>query len=188
MMYFSKVLRTGGLLAIVAFLGGCAANTAADLQALDRKIDVERFMGDWFVVASIPIDLPFASEAHAFDAVETYRLNVDGEIDVTYVFRDGGFDAKQKTMRQRAWVHDRELGTEWRIQFLWPFRSAYLIAWLDEEYSRAIVGVPSRRYVWVMSRDPNLGDEELEALSKRVQALGYDPRRLRHVPQSKRPS
>ena len=181
-MAISKMLVIASLLPWMPVLAGCAAKSS-DLQALDRQIDIARFMGDWHVVASIPIDLPFASEAEAFDAVETYRLNEKGEIDITYVFRDGGFDGELKTMRQRGWVHDKERGTEWRVQFLWPFRSAYLIAWLDDEYTRTIVGVPSRRYVWVMSRDPNLDENELEELSARVGALGYDVTQLRRVPQ-----
>lgn len=186
-MAISKLLVIASLLPWISSLVGCSAKNG-DLRALDRKIDVARFMGDWYVVASIPIDLPFASEADAFDAVETYRLNEDEEIDITYVFRDGGFDGELTTMRQRGWVHDKELGTEWRVQFLWPFRSAYLIAWLNDEYTRTIVGVPSRRYVWVMSRDPNLDEGELEELSARVEALGYDVTQLRRVPHQTPPS
>lgn len=174
------------LLACVALLGcalaGCASGPP-DLEALDRRIEVERFMGDWYVLAFIPIDLPFFSEAEAHGAVESYRLDDDGGIDITYTFRDGSFEAEPTVMHQSGRVVEDGRGTEWRVQLLWPFESAYLIAWLDAEYTRAIVGVPSRRYVWILSREPVVPDAELEALEGRVSELGYDASELRAVPQ-----
>lgn len=173
-----------GLLTIMfctATLGGCASKQPP-LEALDRKIDVERFMGDWYVVAFIPIDFPFFSEADAHDAVENYALDEEGGIDVTYTFRDGSFEAEPTVMTQRGRVYDEERGTEWRVRPFWPFWSAYLIAWLDDDYERSIVGVPSRKYVWVLSRTANLEEAELAALTKRVSELGYDSGELRRVP------
>lgn len=162
-------------------LGGCAT-TGPELEALDRRIEVERFMGDWYVLAFIPIDLPFFSEAEAHDAVENYRLNGEGGIDVTYTFRDGSFDAEPTVMTQRGRVYDEETGAEWRVQVVWPFESAYLISWLDEGYERAIVGVPSRRFVWVLSRIAHVSEAEFACLYERVAGLGYDPGLLRRVP------
>lgn len=171
------------LAAISTLLLSACASGPPPLEPLDRRIEVERFMGDWYVLAFIPIDFPFFSEADAHDAVERYEQDADGGIDVTYTFRDGSFDAPTTVMTQRGWVHDRERGTEWRVQLLWPFRSAYLIAWLDDDYQRAIVGVPSRSNVWVLSRTPLVAEAELAALEARVARLGYDPSQLRRVPQ-----
>lgn len=178
-----RIRGTGliGIALVSLLLGGCASKTPP-LEALDRTIEVERFMGDWFVVAFIPIDFAFFSEADAHDAVETYALDEEGEIDVTYTFRDGSFDAEPTVMTQRGRVHDTERGTEWRVQPFWPFWSAYLIAWLDEDYERAIVGVPSRKYVWVLSRTADLDETEMQALTERVAGLGYDTALLRRVP------
>ena len=81
----------------LALASGCASGPAP-LCALDRPIDLERFMGDWHVVSSIPIDVPFFGEANAYDAVESYALGPDGAIDITYTFRDGGFDGKQRVL------------------------------------------------------------------------------------------
>ncbi len=162
-------------------LTGCASGRP-DLAALDREIDVEGFMGAWYVLAFIPIDFPFFSEAGAHDAVEHYALDEDGGIDITYTFRDGSFDAEPTVMKQSGRVHDEERGTEWRVQLVWPFESAYLIAWVDEDYEHAIVGVPSRRFVWVMARRPQVSDARWRQLYERVSELGYDSDLLRRVP------
>lgn len=162
-------------------ISGCASSQP-DLRALDRRIDVGRFMGNWYVVAFIPIDLPFFSEANAHDAIESYRLNDKGEIDISYSFRDGGFDVEPTVLTQRGWIEDPRRAGEWRIQFLWPFDSAYLIAWVDEEYDRAIVGVPSRSNVWLLARDAHLTETEFDSLLGRVGDMGYEPAEIQRVP------
>jgi apolipoprotein D and lipocalin family protein len=172
----------GFCLCIVAIgIAGCAPSQP-DLRALDRRIDVGRFMGDWFVVAFIPIDFPLFSEANAHDAVESYRLNDQGEIDISYSFRDGGFDAEPTVLTQRGWIEDPERPAEWKVQIMWPFESAYLIAWVDEQYDRAIVGVPSRSNVWLLSREAHLTETEFDSLLSRVSDMGYERTEIQRVP------
>lgn len=173
---------------VLALAAGCASSSQAPLTATDRDVDLERFSGDWYVLAHIPVTIPFFDESDAFDAVETYELAGDGDIDVTYRFHRGAFDGPVRVMEPSAWVYDDAadgVGTnaEWRVQFVWPFRAAYLIAWLDDDYTRTIIGVPSRDYVWLMSRDPVLDDAEYDALVGRITDLGYDTTELRKIPQ-----
>ena len=90
--------------------------------------------------------------------------------------------AAPTVVTQRGRVYDEETGAEWRVQAVWPFESAYLISWLDEGYERAIVGVPSHRFVWVLSRVAHVSEAEFASLYERVAGLGYDPGLLRRVP------
>ena len=140
-------------------------------------------MGDWYVIASIPIDFFFASEAGAHNGVESYALRDDGKIATTYTFRRDSFDGEEVQFTPVGWVHNTKTNAEWRMQFLWPFRSAYLIAYLDEDYQNTIIGVPNRRYVWIMSRRPDISEEAYQSLVDRVANLGYDTDLLERVPQ-----
>ena len=81
---------------IFMLMTGCAMNDLPRLQSIERSIDLQRFMGDWYVIGSIPIDTWFASEANAHNAVETYALTGDGRIQTTYTFRKDGFDGEEK--------------------------------------------------------------------------------------------
>jgi apolipoprotein D and lipocalin family protein len=90
----------------LALLAGCATDGPPPLEALDRRIDLERFMGDWYVIGFIPISLPFFSEADAHNGVESYRLADDGTIETTYTFRDGAFDGPERRFTPKGWVHD----------------------------------------------------------------------------------
>ena len=64
----------------LASLSACATNDLPPLEALDRKVDLERFMGDWYVIGFIPVTIPFFSEEGAHNGVESYRLTDEGVI------------------------------------------------------------------------------------------------------------
>lgn len=166
-----------------SLLIACAKPGQPPLEAIDRRVDLERFMGDWFVIGFIPIEVPFFSEAGAHNAVESYRLGAEGVIETTYTFHEDAFDGPERRFTPKGWVHNEETNAEWRMQFLWPFDSAYLIAYLDPEYQRTIVGVPDRSYVWILSRDPHMGENEYRRMLDHARDLGYDSAMIRRVPQ-----
>jgi apolipoprotein D and lipocalin family protein len=177
-----RLKRLVALLSL-ASLSACVTNDLPPLDALDREIDLERFMGDWYVIGFIPVTIPFFSEEGAHNGVESYRLTDDGVIETTYTFRKGAFDGPEKRLTPKGWVHDEETNTEWRMQFLWPFKAAYLILYLDEDYQDTIVGVPDRKYVWIMSRDPDVSDADYQRMLDRVAGLGYEVEKVQRVPQ-----
>lgn len=171
--------------ALAALVAGCKSwsgdpgeGDREPLRAIDRKVDLERFMGDWYVIAHIPAFI----EDEAHNAVESYRLDKDGTIATTYVFNNGSLDGPLKTYRPTGFVHNRETNAEWRMQFLWPFKSAYLIAYLDKDYQTTIVGVPDRDLVWIMARAKTLPEARYEELVKWLADNGHDVSKLRRVP------
>ena len=170
------------VVATSTLFGACVMSNAQPLEAIDRHIELERFMGDWYVIASIPIDLWFASEAGAHNAVENYALLDNGKIKTTYTFRRDGFDGEEEQFNPVGWVHNTETNAEWRMQFVWPFRSAYLIAWLDENYEHTIIGVPDRSHVWIMSRSPDIGEANYNRLIEITAELGHDTKLLQRIP------
>ena len=177
-----RLNRVSALLCL-AILNGCASTDMPPLEAMDRKVDLERFMGDWYVIGFIPVTIPFFSEEGAHNGLESYRLTDEGVIETTYTFRNGAFDGPEKRMTPKGWVHNEETNAEWRMQFLWPFKAAYLIVYLDEAYQQTIIGVPSREYVWIMSRDPQLSDADYQELLDHVARVGYDSEKVQRVPQ-----
>ncbi|MNY21321.1 Lipocalin-like domain protein [compost metagenome] len=52
-----------------------------------------------------------------------------------------------------------------------------------DDYSWSIVGEPSGRYLWILSREARPGAETVQALRNRVQPLGYDLSLLRETQQ-----
>ncbi len=166
-----------GLLALAAILSGACA-TPAPIRTVDY-VDLERFMGDWYVIANIPTFL----EEGAHNAVESYRLDDDGTIATTFSFRDGGFDGEVETYHPRGFVRDRESNAVWGMQFIWPFKAEYRIVYLTPDYTQTIIGRSQRDYVWIMARSPEIPAADLAAMLSLLVDEGYDISRIQRVPQ-----
>ncbi|MBM3345982.1 MAG: lipocalin family protein [Betaproteobacteria bacterium] len=163
-----------GLLA----LAGCQSAPVKPLATAER-IDLRRFMGDWYVIASIPTFI----ETTAHNAVESYRLDADGSIATTFTFRDGGFDGAPRRYTPRGFVLDRDSNAVWGMQFIWPIKADFRIAWLAEDYSRTVIARQARDYVWLMARTPSIPEPQYQAMIDFAAAQGYDTAKLRKVPQ-----
>ena len=170
-------------LLLLALLDACATNNLRPLEAMDRKVDLDRFMGDWYVIGFIPITIPFFSEEGAHNGVESYKLTDRGVIETTYTFRDGGFDGPERRFTPKGWVYDEESNAEWRMQFVWPFKAAYLIVYLDKDYQKTIIGVPDRSHLWIMSRDSQMSEAEYQEMLDYAAGLGYETEKVKRVPQ-----
>lgn len=153
-------------IAAAALLAGCASPPPMPPVA---QVDLDRFMGDWYVIAHIP-SWP---ERNAYDAVESYRRLPDGRVQTDFRYRDGSFDAPVDTMHPVATVRPDTGNAVWGMQFIWPIKAEYVIAYLDEDYQTTIIGRSKRDYVWVMARVPCLDDSVYADLLRRVTALGY---------------
>jgi len=184
-LYFWRPIRalvTLGLLSCGLLFAGCTTNMNP-LKATDTPIELDKFMGDWYVIGSIPIDVLFASEVGAHNAIESYTLLPDGKIDTRYRFRKDSFDGPLKTFNPVATVYNTTTNTEWRMQFIWPFKSAYLIMHIEADYSHTIIGVPDRSYIWIMSRTPEVSDAEYQRLLGIAAEGGYDTALIQRIPQ-----
>jgi apolipoprotein D and lipocalin family protein len=168
--------RLAGVLALTAMLAACSSTPTIPTA---ERVDLERFMGDWYVIANIPT----APEKGAHNAVESYRLDPDGSIATTFTFREGSFDGPEKVMRPRGFVRDRESNAVWGMQFVWPIRAEYLVAHVDEDYTETIIARSRLDYVWIMARTPEIPAADFARLRQQVADLGYDVERLQKVPQ-----
>ena len=158
-------------------LAGCQASLPP-LETVER-VDLQRFMGDWYVIANIPTFI----ETDAYNAVESYRLDEDGTIATTFTFRDGSFDGAEKTYTPRGFVVDEQSNALWGMQFIWPIKADYRIIHLSEDYSETIIGRNKRDYVWYMARTPEVPADRYQRAKDLIEQAGYDVSELRRVPQ-----
>lgn len=154
------------------------AHAATDTIATIPQLDLQRYMGPWFVIASIPT----AFEKNGYAQVESYRLDPDGTIAATFTLRKGSFDGPFKTMHPHGFVLDSSQAN-WGMRVIWPIKSEYRISYINDAYSQVIVGRSKRDHVWIMARTPTLPDADYKKLVDRVSSLGYDTALLWKVPQ-----
>lgn len=178
-MLLSVMIRRATVALIIGLmLAGCRSVPEQPLPIVDR-VELPRFMGDWYVIAAIPTFL----ERGAFNAVESYRLTDDGAVETTFSFRKGGVDGPMKRYHSIGYIRDAESNAVWGVQFIWPIKADYRVMYLAPDYSVTIIGRLRRDYVWIMARRPSLADGEYKRLVALVADAGYDTSKLRTVPQ-----
>jgi apolipoprotein D and lipocalin family protein len=143
-----------------------------------ENVDVERFMGKWYVLANIPTFM----ERGAYNAVEAYRREADGTIATTFTFRRGGFDGKPVEYTPRGFV-SAESTAIWGMQFVWPIKADYRIVYLAPDYSLTVVARNARDYAWLMGRTPDLEEADYERFVALLADFGYDTAKIQRVPQ-----
>lgn len=145
----------------------------------ETQVDIDRFMGDWYVIANIPTWI----EKGAHNAVESYKLNADGSIATTFTFRQDSFEGEQKTYHPTGYVVDKQSNAIWGMQFIWPFEADYRIVYVSADYSQTIIGRIKRDYVWIMARTPTISDSDYQKLMQLIKDQGYDTAQIQKVPQ-----
>jgi apolipoprotein D and lipocalin family protein len=148
-------------------LTGCMSHTENPMQVA-KNVDLERFMGDWYVIANIPTIF----ERDAVNPLESYSRNPDGTIATTFTFNKAHEDGPLKTFTMKGFPSD-EPGI-WGMQFVWPIKADYRIAYVDPDYRYTIVARNKRDYLWLMARSPNIDKARLEQLIEFAVARGYE--------------
>ena len=170
------------MLALLAAL--CGAVSASAEPTVVESVDVERYMGTWYAIASIPTTF----ERQCIQGTTaTYRLLDNGRIEVVNTCYDA--EGNPDVARGQAWVPDVSEPTKLKVSFvrflgIWWFGGAYWIIDLAPDYSYAVVGHPSYRYGWVLSRTPTIADDVLAGIVERLEAQGYDFAAFRVIDQS----
>lgn len=131
-----------------------------------EQLDINRFMGDWYVIGVIPNFI----EKDATNGIESYTLNEKGDVDIQYTFQKNG---KSKTMNAKGFIQDHR-NSFWKVQFIWPMKLPYLVLDLAEDYSYTAIGVPNKKFVWIMSRENKMDDDVYANILTKLEAVGYD--------------
>ena len=137
------------------------------------KVDLNRYIGRWYEIARYPNRFERKCDRNV---TATYTLRPDGKIGVVNacMTREG------KLVRANGWakVADRKTGAKLKVTFFWPFFGDYWIIDLGPNYEYAVVGEPSRKYLWILSRTATMDDKLYAEIISRLAAKGYDAGKL----------
>ncbi len=148
------------------------------LITVDR-VDLQRYIGKWYEIARYPNRFQRKCQS---DTTATYTLRADGKIQVANTCRQK--DGSTTTATGTAKVVDATTNAKLKVTFFWPFYGDYWIIGLGPEYQYAIVGEPSRKYLWILSRTPTMDEKTYQEVLHRVESLGYQSGALMKTPQS----
>ena len=168
--------RSSLLLAATAALAGTAALVVArrpppaPLRTV-AHVDLDRYLGRWYEIARLPTRF----EKDLTHVTADYARNPDGSVRVTNAGRRG---QQPKTVTGRATVTDPTTNARLEVSFFWPFTGNYWVMELDPAYQWALVGEPSREYLWVLSRQPRLNPTVMRNLIARARLEGFPVEKL----------
>jgi apolipoprotein D and lipocalin family protein len=141
-------------------------------------VDLARYSGKWFEIASFPM---FFQRNCVSDTTAEYAPAPEGAITVHNRCRtESGFD----DATGRATVVEGFANSRLKVSFFWPFKADYWVLGLDPEYRWAVVGNPNRKYLWLLSRAPQLSPVLLESALASARTQGFDLSQLRYTPQA----
>jgi apolipoprotein D and lipocalin family protein len=134
-------------------------------------VDLEKYLGKWYEIAHLPARFQEGCD----ETTATYALSEDGSISVLNECKK---NAKVKKAKGKAKVVDKSTGAKLKVTFFWPFYGDYWIIKLGENYDYAVVGTPDFKYLWILSRTPQMGSKLFSELTEFAKAHGFDTERL----------
>lgn len=161
----------------LATIVGC--QSTAPLPVV-QHVDLKRYAGKWYEIAR----LPFSRQEGCVGSTAEYSLRPDGRIKVVNRCRDGTMTGAERVAEGKAWVVDKKTNAKLKVQFFWPFRGDYWVVELGRDYEYAVVGQPSRKYLWILSRSPRMEQKTYDGILERMAVRGFDVSRMIRTPQA----
>lgn len=150
---------------------GCSTSTKAPLPTVS-SLDLEQYKGTWYEIARYENRF----EKGCVGATAHYSLLGD-HVAVT----NSCYDAHSTMTGQahgKAYVVESSQNTKLRVTFFWPFYGDYWVLMLGDDYRYSVVGDPSRKYLWILSRTPSLNDSDRQYIISQLPAFGYTSDKL----------
>lgn len=176
----NRYWKYGCALLVMGVLTGATCRSMEEVgidNATVNQLELKRFMGEWYEIARYE---------HRFErgmthVTATYTLLPDGKIRVVNRgLKDGEPKEIVGKVKQPAPV---EYPGRLKVSFFLWFYSDYYILELDPDYQYAVIGSSSDKYLWILSRTPQMAQPLLEKIVAGIARRGYDVSRLVYVEQ-----
>jgi len=163
------------LLAIALLTASCHSNK--ELPTVN-EVDLNKYQGAWYEIARLPNR--FEKDLECVTA--TYTFNNDGTIKVLNEGINLADTMQKETATGKAKVPNTQYPGRLKVSFFGPFYGDYYIIDLDNNYQYALVGDPSRKYLWILSRTSDLQESIFNKLVFKAEELGFTTDQL-HITQ-----
>jgi apolipoprotein D and lipocalin family protein len=154
---------------------GCLADPPLDTAP---NVDLTRFQGKWYEIASLPRD----TQANCYGTTAFYSRMSDGAFEFVHQCNVDSTGGWLKTVTMTATVPDQSNPAQLALD-VGGFTGAYWILEVGPNYEYAVVGHPSRSFLWILSRTPTLDTATTHAILDRAQGNRFDTSKLQYTPQ-----
>lgn len=132
-------------------------------------VELEKYLAKWYEITHLPAKFQDGCN----ETTATYTLSKDGSISVLNQATKNG-----KIKQAKGKVVDKNSNAKLKVTFFWPFYGDYWIIKLGNDYIYSVVGTPNRKYLWILSRTPQMDDKLYSLLIEYVKSKGFDVSKL----------
>ncbi|OJH06751.1 MAG: hypothetical protein AOY29_06175 [Alcanivorax borkumensis] len=174
-MFMPHPVRTTRLLAILLVSGLLCACGGDKPLATVGQVDLQRYTGTWYEIAR----LPQWFQRGCYDSTATYSANDDGTLKIVNRCQREGDESREAVGTARVVPNTGNAKLKVRfdnwVSKLIPTitEGNYWIIALDKDYQTVVIGEPSRKYLWILARQPELGDDQYQALLQLAKTKGF---------------
>lgn len=147
-------------------------------------VDLDRYLGTWHEIARLPMWAQDNARVQCEAVTATYTPRPGGRIGVENRCLNALAGDAPRGATGQAYAVEGSGNAKLRVSFFWPFYGNYWVLGLDPGYRWAVVGEPSRRWLWILSRTPGMAPADLEAAKAIAREAGYDLAPLRMTRQA----
>ncbi len=158
------------------------AGHVPELETVE-KVDINRYIGKWYEIARF--DQKFQKNCTAVTA--NYSIKKNGNLKVVNTCRKGNPNGKLKVAKGVARVSDKVTNAKLKVQFFLRFLNIgflsgnYWILALGENYEYAMVGDPTRKFLWILNRESEMDERVYLELVQKAETLGFDTTKLQRT-------
>ncbi|MEJ2615767.1 MAG: lipocalin family protein [Ignavibacteriaceae bacterium] len=170
------------ILTVIVMFYACSTITVVKAQDMNNtpvtvdSVDLTKYAGLWYEIAKIPNSF---QKSCARNTTATYKLRDDGKIDVINkcIEKNGDINEAKGIAEVADIATNAKLEVSFvRILGIQLFWGDYWIIGLDKDYKYAVVGTPTRKYGWILSRTPGLSTRDMNTIYNLLRAQGYNPK------------
>ena len=144
-----------------------------------KNFELNRYLGTWYEIARFP----HSFEKGLVGVTATYSLRPDGKIKVENAGLNGTLDGERDVAMGKAKPAGLPSEGHLKVSFFLFFYADYFIMDLDPDYRWALIGSTSDKYLWILSRTPQMDETLYNQILDKARSLGYDLTLLYRVPQ-----
>ena len=174
-----KKIKTSLLIISIGILLFSCGGNYPPLETVE-SVDIQKYLGKWHEIAMLPNR--FQEGCHCTTA--EYSLIDEETIRIVNTCNQDSSDGEIDQANGKGFVVEGSNNAKLKVQFFWPFKGDYWILELDEDYQYALVGSPSREYLWILSRKPTLDETIVAQLKQNAEQKGFDTSKMINTDQS----
>lgn len=164
-------MKTIFLSFVVLFLFTACSYKDPNIKSV-QKVDLDRYLSSWYEIARYE----HRFEKDCKNVTATYSIKENKKIEVINSCTKITTNNKTEAIGEAYAVDNTN--SKLKVSFFWPFYGDYWIIMLDEDYSYAVISEPSKKYLWILSRDKKLDENIKDNILKRLESLDYDLSKL----------